>query len=110
VHCVWSGDVISSYNIDHIIPFTVWKNNDLWNLFPARPDLNNKKRDKIPSPEVIENRRELIIHYWEQIHQHRTQRFQKEMQISLLSYQRMEDWHEPAIAQLKQSCHYLISI
>jgi CRISPR/Cas system Type II protein with McrA/HNH and RuvC-like nuclease domain len=50
VRCVWSGDTIARYDIDHIIPFTIWKNNDLWNLLPARPDFNNQKRDKIPSP------------------------------------------------------------
>jgi hypothetical protein len=32
VYCVWSGNKISQYDIDHIIPFSIWKNNDLWNL------------------------------------------------------------------------------
>ncbi len=109
VRCVWSGDVISRYDIDHIIPFTVWKNNDLWNLLPARPDLNNKKRDKIPSPELIENRQELITHYWQLMREHKTQRFQKEIQLSLLGYHTGSEWHETAISQLKQSCDYLIS-
>lgn len=109
VRCVWSGDTISRYDIDHIIPFTIWKNNDLWNLLPARPDLNNQKRDKIPSPTLIDNRRELITHYWDLIHLHKTQRFQKEVQVALLGYEYTSAWHEPAISQLKQSCEYLIS-
>lgn len=109
VRCVWSGDTLTRYDIDHIIPFTIWKNNDLWNLLPARPDLNNQKRDKIPSPALIENRRELITHYWDLIHQHKQQRFQKEIQVALLGYQTQNDWYEPAIMQLKNSCDYLIN-
>lgn len=109
VRCVWSGDTIARYDIDHIIPFTIWKNNDLWNLLPARPDLNNQKRDKIPSPALIDGRRELITHYWDLIHHHKQQRFRKELQVALLGYESPTAWHEPAIAQLKQSCDYLIS-
>ncbi|MGY3211940.1 HNH endonuclease domain-containing protein [Mucilaginibacter sp. HD30] len=109
VRCVWSGDTISRYDVDHIIPFTIWKNNDLWNLLPARADLNNKKRDKIPSPALIHERRELIMHYWELIHQHKQQRFRKELQTALLGYDNSTDWYEPAIAQLAKSCNYLIS-
>lgn len=109
VRCVWSGDRLTRYDIDHIIPFTIWKNNDLWNLLPARPDLNNKKRDKIPSPLLIDNQRELITYYWDIIHQHKTQRFQKELQVALLGYEQTTAWHEPAIAQLKKSCDNLIS-
>ena len=48
VECVWTGEKITSYNVDHVIPFSVWKNNDLWNLLPSRPKTNNQKRDKIP--------------------------------------------------------------
>jgi len=80
VRCVWSGDTISRYDIDHIIPFTIWKNNDLWNLLPARPDLNNRKRDKVPRPALIDRQSRLITHYWEVIHRHSGQRFRKEMQ------------------------------
>ena len=98
------------YDIDHIIPFTIWKNNDLWNLLPARPDLNNQKRDKIPSPALIENRRELITHYWDVIHKHTQLRFQKELQVALLGYDSADNWHGPAIAQLKNNCGHLINI
>lgn len=107
VHCVWSGNYINRYDIDHIIPFTIWKNNDLWNLLPVTPALNNKKRDKIPSAALIENQRELITHYWDIIHSAKQQRFQKEMQVALLGYTSSEDWHSTAIDQLKSSCNYL---
>ncbi|WP_175404029.1 HNH endonuclease domain-containing protein [Mucilaginibacter sp. PPCGB 2223] len=109
VRCVWSGDIISRYDIDHIIPFTIWKNNDLWNLLPARTDLNNQKRDKIPSPVLIDNQTELILHYWDLLHQHKQQRFRKELQTALLGYHTTDNWQQPAITQLKHSCDYLIT-
>ncbi|MVN91478.1 HNH endonuclease domain-containing protein [Mucilaginibacter aquatilis] len=109
VCCVWSGDKITNYDIDHILPFTIWKNNDLWNLLPTRPDLNNQKRDKIPSPALIEGRKELICHYWDLINNNKPQRFQKELHIALLGLQKGDDWHDIAINQLKKNCDYLIS-
>ncbi|MGZ0016567.1 HNH endonuclease domain-containing protein [Yeosuana sp. AK3] len=45
VYCVWTGRNISNYDIDHLIPFSVWKNNDLWNLLPSDSKINNQKRD-----------------------------------------------------------------
>ncbi|MGY3212678.1 HNH endonuclease domain-containing protein [Mucilaginibacter sp. HD30] len=62
MRCVWSCDTISRYDIDHIIPFTIWKNNDFGNLLAARPDLNNRKRYKIPSPALIDRQSGLITH------------------------------------------------
>jgi hypothetical protein len=62
VYCVWSGKRVSGYDIDHIIPFSVWKNNDLWNLLPAQKQLNQQKRDRIPAGELIEKRSDLIMH------------------------------------------------
>jgi hypothetical protein len=109
VHCVWSGDLIKSYDIDHVIPFSVWKNNDLWNLLPAKATLNNKKRDKIPSASLIERQKDLIIYYWELIFENQKQRFEKEVQVSLLGNNAFNNWQNLAIEQLKQSCSYLIS-
>ncbi|WP_418887615.1 HNH endonuclease domain-containing protein [Leeuwenhoekiella marinoflava] len=43
--------------MDHVIPFSVWKNNDLWNLLPAAAHINARKRDKIPAPELIARQR-----------------------------------------------------
>jgi hypothetical protein len=109
VYCVWSGKKVARYDIDHIIPFTVWKNNDLWNLLPVQPVLNNQKRDKIPSVALIENQQGLIMHYWDIISQAKQQRFQKEMQVALLGYETSENWQTQGITQLKNSCDYLIT-
>lgn len=109
VYCVWTGKSISKYDVDHMIPFSVWKNNDLWNLLPSQSTTNNQKRDKIPSPDLIEKRRDLILYYWDLIYQNQPQRFQKEMQVALLGNNPFSSWQQNALQQLQNSCDYLIS-
>ncbi len=109
VFCVWTGKAISTFDIDHLIPFSIWKNNDLWNLLPAQTKINNEKRNKIPPPTVIERQKELIIHYWELINRHKTERFQKEIRVSLLGNNADTNWQSTAINKLKDSCNYLIA-
>ncbi len=109
VACVWTGKKITTYDVDHVIPFSVWKNNDLWNLLPSRPKTNNQKRDKIPSSALIESRKEEIIHYWNLINATQSQRFQKEIRVALLGNRPNEGWQKTAIEQLQNSCNYLIT-
>jgi hypothetical protein len=109
VYCVWTGDLITRYDVDHLIPFSVWKNNDLWNLLPSQPSINNKKKDKIPSVDLIEKQKGLILHYWNLIDGNQPSRFQKEIRISLLGNESSDDWQSTAIKQLQNSCGYLIS-
>lgn len=108
VHCVWTGREISNYDIDHVIPFSVWKNNDLWNLLPSDSKINHQKRDKIPSPGFIEERKELILHYWELIYENQENRFQKEIQVALLGNHSFSSWKQTGILKLQESCNYLI--
>ncbi|MBK9793153.1 MAG: hypothetical protein IPP60_08630 [Sphingobacteriales bacterium] len=109
VLCVWTGKAITSYDVDHMIPFSVWKNNDLWNLLPSQSKTNNQKRDKIPSPDLIENSKDLILHYWELINKNQSQRFQKEIRVALLGNSSNTGWQKAAIKQLQSSCNYLIA-
>jgi hypothetical protein len=109
VHCVWTGKKISNYDVDHLIPFSVWKNNDLWNLLPSESKINNQKRDKIPSPDLIEKRKEAILSYWERLNDNQSQRFRKEIQVALLGNNSFTDWQKFGINQLQNSCNYLIS-
>lgn len=111
IYCVWTGKKISSLvesNIDHIIPFSVWKNNDLWNLLPSDSKINNQKRDKIPTPEVIDRQKNLILDYWSIIFEKQSKRFQKEIQVSLLGNHSFHSWKQIGISQLQNSCNYLI--
>ena len=42
LECVWTGTVLrpDKFDVDHVIPFSLWHNNDLWNLVPASPAAN----------------------------------------------------------------------
>ncbi len=108
VFCVWTGRSISNYDIDHLIPFSVWKNNDLWNLLPSDSRIKNQKRDKIPTPEIIERQKNLILDYWGIIFESQSIRFQKEIQVALLGNHSFSSWKKIGIPQLQNSCNYLI--
>ncbi len=63
--CVWTGKQLKvEFDVDHAIPFALWKNNDLWNLLPAHPATNNQKRDCLPTRNLLGKRKECIIDYW----------------------------------------------
>ncbi|MCH9812990.1 MAG: hypothetical protein K0U47_03495 [Epsilonproteobacteria bacterium] len=64
--CVWSNKSLKNgqYDIDHLLPYSVWANNDLWNLLPSDPRINSQKSDKIPSPELIVKQKDIIVDYW----------------------------------------------
>lgn len=109
VFCVWSGKKLSSYHIDHMIPFSIWKNNDLWNLLPSATKINNNKFDKIPSPLLINHRQDLILHYWQLLNEKHPQRFRKELLVSLLGDVPFDTWPSTAIARLQESCEFLIT-
>lgn len=108
VYCVWTGKQLFDYDIDHVIPFSVWKNNDLWNLLPADRKVNNQKRDRIPAPELIEKQKDLILNYWQLIQENQDQRFQREMQVALLGNHAFSSWKQTGLTQLQSSCNYLI--
>ncbi|MFD2825276.1 HNH endonuclease domain-containing protein [Leeuwenhoekiella polynyae] len=54
---------MARYPLDLVIPFSICKNNDLWNLLPAARNVNAAKSDKIPAPELIERQRDRILEY-----------------------------------------------
>lgn len=110
MECVWSGKILTpkTSDIDHVLPFSVWFNNDLWNLLPADKKVNNQKRDKIPSPKLIEKRADVIIDYWKRYEQKWNHRFNNELDISLLNSNPLTRSHDLAIESLIQKAGYLI--
>jgi hypothetical protein len=110
--CVWSGKNIKSMkniDIDHILPFSVWKNNDLWNLMPSDSKCNALKRDNIPSLDLLDRRRESIIKYWIQLHDEFGRTFENEMKLALLGEINFpSDWKIKGFNQLKKKCAHLI--
>lgn len=77
--CVWSEQPITmTFDLDHAIPFSLWKNNDLWNLLPADSKINGQKKDRLPSRKLVKLRRDCIIDYWSQINDEFPARFEYE--------------------------------
>ena len=65
-HCVWSGRALSKDRlaVDHVIPFALWGNNDLWNLLPTHSAVNGQKSDKLPTAGLLVERRQPIVESW----------------------------------------------
>lgn len=79
LHCTWTGAAIPrGFAVDHIIPFSLWHNNDLWNLVPASPTVNTAKSDKLPTRELMLRRRDAIVGYWEALRASHQSRFDHE--------------------------------
>ncbi len=113
LECVWSGRKMRAFehmNIDHVVPFTLWRNNDLWNLLPTSREMNQLKRDRVPSPEMIQERSVAIRHYWRILREHYRDQFDREIERSLVGKNRKELWEETAINQLKTKCDYLTNV
>ncbi|GER90454.1 hypothetical protein KDW_46160 [Dictyobacter vulcani] len=66
--CPWSHKVIRvgvKYDLDHLMPLSVYPINELWNLVPADPYYNShQKRDRLPSVKhLLEAQSHLIQAY-----------------------------------------------
>ena len=110
IECVWTGARVTAYDIDHVIPFSIWKNNDLWNLLPAQSTVNNQKRHKIPSSDILNKRKDSIINYWDVLKSYQEERFFSEIRVSLLGKSDSEpNWQNFAFQQLKKTSEYLIN-
>lgn len=64
--CVWTGSAVDrkSLAVDHVLPYSLWRNNDLWNLLPSHAKVNAAKSDKLPTRELLRARRDAIAHCW----------------------------------------------
>jgi CRISPR/Cas system Type II protein with McrA/HNH and RuvC-like nuclease domain len=65
--------------VDHVLPFSLWRNNDLWNLLPANPRVNRDKGNSLPTHSLLKRRRNTIIAYWDVLHQSNRLRFENEI-------------------------------
>jgi len=55
--CPWTDKRIiegTAYDLDHLLPVSIYPINELWNLVPSDPQFNRHvKRDRLPSPERL---------------------------------------------------------
>lgn len=80
LHCVWSGRRLSSgFEVDHLIPYALWRSNDLWNLLPAAPSVNAQKRDRLPTRSLLLSRRSAILECWATLRDAYPRRFATEL-------------------------------
>jgi len=117
LECIWSGKRIrnrSDMHIDHMIPFSVLNNNDLWNLMPSTSAMNSKKKDKIPSPQLLERKdvKERIIDGWSELQRAHQGQFRSEIQLALLGNKvfREKTWKNASYENLIVMCHHMIDL
>jgi hypothetical protein len=85
LECVWSGKPLKGkFEVDHVIPFDLWRNNDSWNLLPASKTANISKSNKLPSTDLLRRRKDFILGYWEVLHQLENSKFRKEAETLLV--------------------------
>jgi SAM-dependent methyltransferase len=108
--CVWSErELTDDFHVDHVIPFSLWRNNDLWNLLPAHPSVNNQKKDRLPERSLLERRKDLIVYYWDHLRNSEGTRFQREAglfigQVGQETESLMKaDWQNRLFARLVES-------
>ena len=64
--CTWSGKALRrEFAVDHAIAFSLWGNNDLWNLMQVDCKVNGLKSDKLPSAQLLADRKHAILEDWD---------------------------------------------
>jgi len=109
--CVWTGDIVSQkqMDIDHLLPYSIWVNNDFWNLLPTNRVLNQKqKKDKIPTRLLIQKQADTIIDYWKVYEDKISQLFLSQISISLTGSDLYSVNYDKAIEALCKKSDYLI--
>jgi hypothetical protein len=105
--CIWTGKALKgTFHVDHIIPYSLWQNNNLWNLVPVTSTINSQKTDRIPSPTLIQKSAPRIKSIWNLYANSFGNQFNQELFEGLGTYS--EDGFDVAINSLKQKSEYLI--
>lgn len=111
--CVWSGQPITEkqLHLDHMLPFSICKNNDLWNLMPALKQVNEQKSDFIPSLSILETQKQAITGYWTLMSEFDPESFFRDIRISLMGSGAMDEhWQDHAFDCLKERCRFMINM
>jgi hypothetical protein len=102
--CVWSDKPLrAGYAVDHVIPFSLWHCNDLWNLLPCDAQVNGRKSDKLPERTLLFQRKDAIVFYWENVRQRFERRFDHELVSFTGKTERHENWQNLAFQRLAEA-------
>lgn len=108
--CVWTGKKLRTFHLDHLIPYSIMNNNDLWNLLPAQPKINLQKRDKIPSSSRLEESKDRIFFYWNSLEQNHRLLFESQIKLSMnIDFHDGDRSFNPLLNKLKIHSDYLIN-
>lgn len=84
VFCIYSGKSLpSKYDVDHLLPYAIFFNNDLWNLVPSLPSVNSDKSNKIISTDSLETARPRLFDFWNQTREVAEEQFCSELETTL---------------------------
>lgn len=107
ISCIWTGvSLYDRYHIDHAMPFSLWQNNNLWNLIPVKASINLQKSDKIPTSDLIERSSDRIKDVWRLYSDQFGRQFEQEIFEGLGTG--LENDMDDAIHALKTKSDYLI--
>jgi HNH endonuclease len=102
--CVWSDKPLRAmYAVDHVIPFTLWHCNDLWNLLLCDARVNCNKSDHLPERGLIFERKDMIVFYWKKVQEWHKRRFEHELVNFMGSRLAHENWENPAFERLVEA-------
>lgn len=107
--CVWTGVPLGRrFAVDHTVPFSIWHNNDLWNLLPAARDVNAKKSDKLISKRLLIKSKDRVIHYWGILKKNAEERFSVEVSRALVrGTLDLHNWEQAAFSGLVENVETL---
>jgi 2-polyprenyl-3-methyl-5-hydroxy-6-metoxy-1,4-benzoquinol methylase len=107
---VWSSSKISRYEVDHLLPYSIYSNNDLWNLLPASKSENLSKSDKLVSVVLLKQQKSIIIPYWEYMRERSVERFEHEVYRSFNIDPISSNWKDNLIQAISQQLEITSSL
>ena len=112
LRCVWTGRTLdrSTLAIDHVIPFSLMPNNDLWNLMPCYQGINLRKGEYIPSVSLLSARARKIQDYWALSRDFHRALFDLQFRTALAGFDVKNfeiRWAEVGLTALKARCRAL---
>jgi SAM-dependent methyltransferase len=106
LRCVWTDKPIKKMAIDHMIPFSLWRNNDLWNLLPTSQKANSSKSDRLPEKELLYKQRDSLISYWTEYRNANEMRFFKEVDSLVGKQFSKQNWEPDLFTSVVNAIEY----
>ena len=110
LECVWTARPLrADFDVDHAIPFAFWQASPSWNLFPAARGVNNAKRDRLPTADLVRRREEVIVDCWRMLRAALPARFSRDA-AGLLGADPGSNWEKPLLSGFVEAIEYTASV